>query len=112
MKGAIAAPYRPLSRELFNLVFGAKLAPLLHEAEIATPMPHPGFDTITPEQARMLVGEFIKKASIHPLLKGLIDLSKLEVRYTEEPTGFAEYWPLELTPGRTRDLLIIHLNGQ
>lgn len=109
---ALLTPYRPLAQKLFEHVFGSKLASLLDEAKMVAPAPHPGFDPISMDEARALVAAFIRSASDHPLLQGLLDVSTLEVRYTDEPSGFAEYWPRELVPGRTRDLLIVHLNGQ
>ena len=112
LTAALAAPYRPLARDLFELVFGAKLQSLLQEAALVAPVPHPGFEPISPSQARELVETFVREASGHPFLRGLLDVHAIEVHYTEESSGFAEYWPHELIPGRTNDLLIIHLNGQ
>lgn len=110
---ALTASYRPfLSRSLFEQVFGKRLDPLLRLAKVAVAVPHPGFQSITIVEAKAFVEAFIKDAATHPFLRGLLDASAVEVKYTNDSSGFAEFWPRELLHGTCCDQLIVHLNGQ
>lgn len=112
LTAALANPYQPRAHLLFEAIFKDGLEPLLRRAA-ATPLsPHPGFEPLSPDEAKAQVSAFLRQATSDPMFRRTLAMASLQVRYTTEPSGYGEYWPRVLSPGQEQDLLVLHLNGQ
>lgn len=113
---ALTKDYRSPHEAIFYSIFGDELYQLLERGRLSATLNNPRLPsrkTIIPEsRVNKFVDDFLSQVSRDLAIKNLfgpIDTVPFETTIAEGD-GFAEYWPVELSPGAEKDYLVICVN--
>jgi hypothetical protein len=112
---SLEAAYRPLHRDLFQIIFGDVIDDLLDSSKkdvSLISLPASSRPKVEGQEVEGYVQSFKARIRSNPVVRELLEAAEIpDFRISvQEGSGFAEYWPKELLEGSPSDLLVIFEN--